>query len=95
MKRALTYLGCFSCSVLVVAIGFGCSLQCGPTSRRSRQDQRIKTFRSGRCPVWVMSLMLSLDKCNRLQERARDLFGKETRSSRNRGMCLNKDRTIR
>ena len=29
------------------------------------------------------------------QERARDLFGKETGSSRNRGMCLNKDRTIR
>ena len=45
MKRALTYLGCFSCSVLVVAIGFGWSPSVWadePTKSSGPTDQDVQ-----------------------------------------------------
>ena len=55
MKRALTYLGWFSCSVLVVAIGFGWSLLqvAGPTKSSGTNGSRQVQERS--VPRMVMS----------------------------------------
>ncbi len=85
MKRALTYLGCFSCSVLVVAIGFGWSpLSVGrhePTKSSGPTDQDVQERavpRMGDVPDAQFRQMQSPSRTSQ------GLFGKETRSSRNR-----------
>lgn len=94
MKRSTTHYAIFGSAALALVLGLGQTISVQaeePTTSSTQPDQGVQE----RAVPRMMNPDAHPSKCNRLQECARDLFGRGTISLRGLAMCWNQDRTIK